>query len=208
MHDCCRWQGLQCVTRSSWYVEQGGRSWVMAAGGVVIVRYLGRMQIVLWGWSLGVNVTNFGVCCVTVPVVLACLGWDNVTATQHLMGKLAGHSGFVTVVGGVHDLGGGSCGVMHLVFVWCGQRNAHWMVLAAVFVHSRCWKKWWWGGRRCIQSWILRYHVQCASPAQIVQSCGKSTPSLVVGPLLCQMRRCRCQHRGTAISCMQLASLI
>jgi hypothetical protein len=38
-------------------------------GGGVIVKDLGRMQIVLWGWSLGANVTNFGVCRVTVPVL-------------------------------------------------------------------------------------------------------------------------------------------
>ncbi len=54
---------------------------------------------------MGVIVTNFVVCHVTVPVVLACLGWDNVTAMWHPMGKLAGHSGVVTVFGGVHDLG-------------------------------------------------------------------------------------------------------
>ncbi len=52
----------------------------------------------LWGWSSRVNVTNFGVCCVTVPVVLACLGWDDVTATRHPMGKLAGHSGCLVAV--------------------------------------------------------------------------------------------------------------
>ncbi len=80
-------------------------------------------------------------CCITVPVVLACFDWDGMMATWHPMGKLVGDSGFVTIVGGVLDLGGGSCAAMHLEFAWFDQRNARWMVLAAVFVLSRCWKK-------------------------------------------------------------------
>jgi hypothetical protein len=122
---------------------RGGRGEVLMIGGVmatvggVIVRDWGRMLIVLWGWSSGVNVTNFAVCCVTVPVVLACFGWNNVMVTRHPMGKLMEGSGFVTIVGGVLDLGGGSCAAMHLEFALCAQRNAHWMVLAAVCVRTR-----------------------------------------------------------------------
>ena len=53
----------------------------------------------LGGQLSGVNSTNFAVCRVTVPLVLACFGWDGVTATRHPMGKLVGDNKFVTVVG-------------------------------------------------------------------------------------------------------------
>ena len=56
------------------------------------------MQIVLGGQLSGVNSTNFAVCRVTVPLVLACFGWDGATATWHPMGKLVGNAKFVTVV--------------------------------------------------------------------------------------------------------------
>jgi hypothetical protein len=81
------------------------------------------------GTLSGANSTNFAVCCVTVPLVLACFGWDGATATQHPMGKLVGNAKFVTVVGGgLADLGGvlpllsvrsvcGACGGMHVE--WC-----------------------------------------------------------------------------------------
>ncbi len=70
----------------------------VVTGGDAIVRDLGRMWIVLWGQMSGVNVTNFTVCCVTMPVVLACFGWDGLTPTRHPMGKLVGDSRFVTVM--------------------------------------------------------------------------------------------------------------
>ena len=68
-------------------------------GGGIIVNDLGRMQIVLGGQLLGANLTNFAVCHITVPLVLACFGLDGTTATRHLMGKLVGDNRFVTVVG-------------------------------------------------------------------------------------------------------------
>ncbi len=65
------------------------------AGGAIvrgdaIVSNLGRMRILPWGQSLGANVMNFAVCHVTTPVLLACVGWDDATVMQHLVGKLVG----------------------------------------------------------------------------------------------------------------------
>ena len=53
----------------------------------------------LGGQLPGANSTNFAVCRVTVPLVLAYFGWDGVTATRHPMWKLLGNAKFVTVVG-------------------------------------------------------------------------------------------------------------
>ncbi len=58
--------------------------------GDAIVSNLGRMWILPWGQSLAANVTNFAVCRVTMPVLLACFGWDDATVTQHPVGKLVG----------------------------------------------------------------------------------------------------------------------
>lgn len=65
------------------------------AGGDVIISDLGRIQILPWEQSLGANVTNFAVSCVTTPVVLACLGWDDATVTRLPMGKLVGDNSVV-----------------------------------------------------------------------------------------------------------------
>ena len=68
-------------------------------GGGVIVKDLGRMQSVLGGQLSGANSTNFAVCCVTVPLMLACFRWDSATATRLSMGKLVGDNKFVIVIG-------------------------------------------------------------------------------------------------------------
>ncbi len=65
------------------------------AGGAIvrgdaIVSNLGRMRILPWGQLLGANVTNFAVCHVTMPVLLACFGWDNAMVMRYPVGKLVG----------------------------------------------------------------------------------------------------------------------
>jgi hypothetical protein len=64
---------------------------------------------------------NFVVCHVTVPVVLACVGWDGITMMRHPIGKFVGQDEFVAVLMGMHAVGGlGSCAMAHrlvLLFV-------------------------------------------------------------------------------------------
>jgi hypothetical protein len=86
--------GMRCLGALLVQGEEG----VVTKGGIVI-KDLGRMQIVFGGQLSEANSTNFAVCRVTVPLVLACFGWDGVTVTLHPMGKLVGNAKFVTVVG-------------------------------------------------------------------------------------------------------------
>ena len=69
---------------SSW--RRGGDG--VAKGGASISD-LGKIRMLSREQSLGANVTNFAVRCVTTPYVLACCRWDEATMTRHQMGKLA-----------------------------------------------------------------------------------------------------------------------
>ncbi len=54
--------------------------------------------MLLFGCASGANATNFAMSRVTLPVVLACVGWDEATVIWHPMGKCVGDDGAVVVV--------------------------------------------------------------------------------------------------------------
>ena len=75
------------------------RSWVLAsswrggsdgvANGGASISDLGRTRMLSCEQFSEANMTNFAVCRITTPYVLACCGWDKATMTQHPMEKLA-----------------------------------------------------------------------------------------------------------------------
>ena len=75
---------LSWVFASSW---RGGGDGVAKGG--ASTSNLGRIWMLSCEQFPGVNVTNFAVCCITTPYVLACCGWDKSTMTRHPMEKLA-----------------------------------------------------------------------------------------------------------------------
>jgi hypothetical protein len=90
---------LQCGPEFLPHLSGGGRDGV--ANGGASISDLGKIQMLSREQFLGANMTNFAVCRITAPYVLACCGWDEATKTWHLMGKLAvdGDSDRASMVG-------------------------------------------------------------------------------------------------------------
>ena len=61
--------------------------------GFCVVSDLGRMQMMLVVASSGVNITNFLVSLHTVPLLFACVGWDDAATTWQPIGKSLGEDG-------------------------------------------------------------------------------------------------------------------
>ena len=130
---------LQCGPGFLSHLGGGGGDRV--AKGAASISNLGRIRMLSREQSFGANVTNFAVCHVTTPYVLACCGWDEATTTRHPMGKLVvdGDIGRAGMVG--TRSWGACCTTMHAAAsACCARLNARWIVLAATLVFSRRWK--------------------------------------------------------------------
>ena len=123
------------VLASSWRGGGGG-----VANGGASISDLGRIWMLSREQFLGANMTNFVVCRVTTPYVLACCGWDEATMIRHPMGKhtVKGGSDRTGIVGA---WSWGACTTMYAAAcVRCALLNASWIVLVTPLFFSRHWK--------------------------------------------------------------------